>query len=60
MRRDDEPTRGPIPTPKAKVPHPPADHWVWQVTFSDGQAKTSFVILDYDTGQLIESGVATP
>ena len=47
------------PDRNAKISQPPPDHWVWRVT-STGQISTCYVILDYYTGQFIETGVATP
>lgn len=47
------------PAPPAKISPPPPDHLVWRVRFV-GPISTSFVILDYCTGQYIEAGVATP
>ncbi len=48
------------PTPNTKVSPPPPDQWVWQVTFDSGHAKTASVILDYYTGNLIETSLAFP
>jgi hypothetical protein len=47
------------PDPNPKIAPPPPDHWVWRVRFV-GPISTSFVILDYYTGQYIEAGIATP
>jgi hypothetical protein len=47
------------PDPNPKISPPPPDQWVWRIRFV-GPVSTSFVILDYYTGQFVESGIATP
>lgn len=47
------------PDPNPKIAPPPPDQWVWRVRLV-GPISTSFVILDYYTGQYIEAGIATP